>query len=526
MAQEKLEREQVNAVVEFANALYGYDRTGAWSPFLTNTLLNGLNNNAEPPTFERIKKALADYKDNSGQLQAYTEFMRYYDMVFARTMYGYVNSLSFDLSYACTNAYTQSDYLSKEYSDDKKRVENFLTKFDYRGEFRKVVQQVMALETYFVSFRKTKWYNNSDMKYALQILPQEYCLLDGYWEKGLLFSFDMNYFLQAGVDLGGYDKSMTEAYLRVFGDNAGEISYRPSAPLNERKGTYANYTQLSPADGYWAFKFDMSNFNNTPFLAPLLKSAFTNDEIAKLQYNKDIAEAFGILAGEIRLFDNAKSGTTANQFAIDPASLAHFMTLAKAGLSSTVKLAALPTENLKWYQFNDSNPDMLSTQLKSTAAQGIGASRIIYASDRMSNAEVEASLNEIYQTMKPLYYQFNNFLDYYVNQMTKKYKFKFNFDGSTYSFERNNRFEKLTKLADKGIVMPPTMFASVMGIHPVMFEKMLAESKYSGWIDTYSQLMLNTNTTAQNNEGAGRPRQETVTDSGEYSREMLEEESD
>ena len=88
-------------------------------------------------------------------------------------------------------------------------------------------------------------------------------------------------------------------------------------------------------------------------------------------------------------------------------------------LDKNIKLAALPTKNLKWYQFNDSNKDMYNDQLKTSAATGTGASRIIYSTDRMSNAEVEAALNETYQTMKPLYAQFSNFLDYYVNQITK-----------------------------------------------------------------------------------------------------------
>ena len=38
----------------------------------------------------------------------------------------------------------------------------------------------------------------------------------------------------------------------------------------------------------------------------------------------------------------------------------------------------------------------------------------------MSNAEVEAAMNETYQTMKPLYYQFSNFMDFFANKLTKK----------------------------------------------------------------------------------------------------------
>ena len=108
--------------------------------------------------------------------------------------------------------------------------------------------------------------------------------------------------------------------------------------------------------------------------------------------------------------------------------------------------------------------------------------------------------------------------------MTSKYKFKFEFVGSNYQFERDARFDKMMKMADKGLVLNSSAWASAVGMNPVTFDRMLAESKYTGWIDKYSTLMLNANTTAQSNEG-GRPRQSgtSLTESGEASRETLEE---
>ena len=129
----------------------------------------------------------------------------------------------------------------------------------------------------------------------------------------------------------------------------------------------------------------------------------------------------------------------------------------------------------------------------------------------------------MYQTMRPIYAQFSNFMEYYANKLTKKYKWRFVFDGSNYPFERKNRFSMLKEISDKGVVLPPPAWASVLGYEPQLFESMLAESKYSGWVDNYSQLLLNTNTASSSDVG-GRPREESseLTDSGEASREMLE----
>lgn len=270
----------------------------------------------------------------------------------------------------------------------------------------------------------------------------------------------------------------------------------------------------------------MSNFNLTPYLAPFLKDSIRSEEIAVLQYNKDIQSAYGILAGEIRLFDNAKSGTKANQFAIDPATLGAFMGNVKKGLQDTnvtgtsTKAVAMPTENIKWFQYEDKNPDMYKNQLANTAGVGSGISRVIYSNDRMSNAEIEAGIIDQYNTVKQVYSQFNNFMDFFVNKLTKKYKFYFSFDGCSYPFEREKRFEKLTIAADKGLVLGPSAWASAMGYRPQEFERLLEESKYTGWINNLSQLMLNVNTT-QGNPG-GRPQKDSsdLSDSGEMNRNI------
>ena len=96
----------------------------------------------------------------------------------------------------------------------------------------------------------------------------------------------------------------------------------------------------------------------------------------------------------------------------------------------------------------------------------------------------------------------------------KKYKFKFIFDGSNYIFERKERFENLNKLAEKGIVLNSSAWASAIGMQPQVFEASLIESKYSNWVEQFSQVMKNINTTSQNGE-TGRPKSDNPDDSTE-----------
>lgn len=203
---------------------------------------------------------------------------------------------------------------------------------------------------------------------------------------------------------------------------------------------------------------------------------------------------------------------------------------AKNGLGKLVKLVALPTENTKFYQFNDSNTDMYSEQLSNSAGVGSGVSRVIYSSDRMGNAEIEAGITDQYNTMsKALYPQFENFLNFYVNKITKKYKFKFILDGCSYQFEREKRFNRLMKMSEKGIVLNSSAYASVLGYMPQDFDRMLEESKYSGWIGNFSQLMANANTmsmgSSSTQKAVGRPQKEAgeLSESGELNRDTNSE---
>ena len=233
MEKKLLSREQLNTVLEFSDALMNYGLSdGFWSPWQSNQLLVDLTgqkivdkDNAK--TLSNLRKALGNFENDEELLQGFMSFAKSYDMLFARTLESYVNSLSFDLQVICENAYSPDEYKSQEYLEDKKRINDFLLKFDYKKEFKNVARQILLRGTYYTWFRKTKW-GNKGMKFALQILPQDRCLLTGYWEKGLLFDFDMAYFLQAGTDIDGYDP----AFKKYFEDYEN-VSLAACCDINE-----------------------------------------------------------------------------------------------------------------------------------------------------------------------------------------------------------------------------------------------------------------------------------------------------
>ncbi len=520
---ESLSEQELDQVLQFAQGLYnGLNGGYFFTPFSQNQNLLALNNNGRKPTQEKLVKALESAPYDYGSLASYSEFMEIWDAIYAKTLRYFGGLLSFDLSYTCKNIKNPSEYNSKEYKDDIKRVHKFLDNFDYKIEFDKVVKQLLRTETCYTWFRDSHEDLNSSIdidsdegkirkneKFSLQMMPQKNCMLTGYFNcSQLLYDFDINYFLKGDVDINLFAPALKKKFKESYTNENGE--YIPSAQLNYRDGSFANWVQCSPNDGAYAFKFDLSNFRQVPPLMTLLKNCLNNDAIEEMQKNKDLISAYFIMAGEIETMQTDKSGQKANQFAIAPQVLGQMMNLVTRGLKSNNILAsAFPLKDIKGWQFTDSNPSMVEKQYTTTAAQGASASTMIYTTSKMSQSELENAIYADYCFMKPLYEQFNQFLNFYVNKKTVKYKFEFSFDGLNRPWDRKQRQETLRNFADKGIVLDATQWASAYGMKPQAFQRSLECAHNDSTFISNLTMMLNVNTMPSSGGDVGAPKKDS-----------------
>ena len=525
---EKLTENQVNEILQFSQGLYNSFNGYGFYPFMAtpytqNQNLLKINNNSAKPTYEKLIKALESSPYDGGSLASYSEFMEIWDSIYAKTLRYYEGLLAFDLSYICTNIKDSKEWKSQEYLNDVRRVNKFLDKFDYKAEFKKIVKEIMRKGISYVWFRDTHDISNPidleeittkrSEKFGLQIMPDRYCLLTGYFNSGqLLYDFNMNYFLNATVDINLFAPIFKEKFKEVF--DSKDNGYNPSAQLDARTGEFATWVQTSPSEGAYAFKYDTSNFRLIPPLVGLLKDCLNKEEVEALQIDKDIVSAYAILAGEIETMKTEKSGNKSNQFAIDPKTLGSFLGLVNSGLKNNTKIAAMPLKDIDCFQFNDSNPTMADNQYKITAGNGASASTLIYTSDKMSQFEMENAVYTDYCFMKPLYAQFEQFLNFFVNKKTVKYKFAFHFDGLDRNWDREKRQNALRTYADKGIVLDSTIWASALGVEPQIFQRSMECAHNSNFVDNLT-MMLNVNTMkdgglAAEKEKGGAPNKETL----------------
>lgn len=539
---DSMTKEQSFNLLQFTQAMDSVFRGyGYFNPFTQRQNLLELNNDPLLPTYDKILKALKAVPYDARQLARYSEFMEVFDSIYGNTLRYMKGLLSFDLSYTCKNIKDPNEYQSKEYKEDLHRVHKFLDSFDYKQEFaNKVLPMILRDETVYVWFRDS--YNEIDKeidledsktkkseKFALQIMPQNYCQLTGYYDNsGLLYDFDLTYFMKGNVDINLYPKALIKRYKDILEAKANG-KYIPSSQLNHRTGEFATWTQTSPLDGAYAFKMDMSNFRQVPPFVGLMKGCANNQLVEDLQLDKDWLSARAFIYGTIRLFDNAKSGTQKNQFAIDPVTLGTLMGLVTNSLKKNVQPLAMPTEDNKFIQFEDKTPTLATSHLTSIAKQGASASTLIYTSDKMAQFELQQAIEGDYQFMKQLYEQFNAFMNFFVNKKTRKYKFDFCFDGCTRGFQREERRKALNEIASLGLTPNASYFASVYGIKPQAFERMLEEAHY-GDLTNKLTMLFNKNTMSgvittqgqtSSEKQSGRPQADysDMTDNGATARE-------
>lgn len=484
---------------------------GAFNPMTTNSTLKSLNVHTLVPTKEKIDEALKDPINNEETLTSYGFYYYFSNLTYKRNVEILKSLPSFDLSIRCINLEKPEDIKSEEYIKDNKIVREFLRKFDYRTEFKIVLWNLIMSETYFTMFRKF------DSKYKLQTFPSQYALLTGEWEYGLLYDIDINYFLNnSAVDINMFPDTIKKKFNEVYG-NDKRNQYNPSNSIDNRNGSFANYVQTSPKDGFFAFKFNMAHNLNVPFYSATLPEMAILPIIRDLQLNQSMAAAKKIIAADVPYIKDVKGAGLTNKVAIDPTELKKFVDTVAQGLQGLVKLLYTPTEKSNGIEFKNTDADSYNNFMSIISQLLSGSKTNVNVSSRENAIQTKIAMNMDELIIEEVYPQFNDFLNYYINNETKKYKFEFRFEGCKNDFSKTRRQNEAFSLAEKGIISL-NKIANAFGMNKYELEDEVNEAKYSGFTDNL-QLLLNINTMSKeniNNESSGRPRKndEDLSDSG------------
>ena len=120
--------------------------------------------------------------------------------------------------------------------------------------------------------------------------------------------------------------------------------------------------------------------------------------------------------------------------------------------------------------------------------------------------------------MYSLYHQFENFMDYHINKLTKKYKFKIHFEGSQFYNNREQRLERQMTLMGNGIVMP-NKIAAALGMSPFELQRNLDEARANGWTENLTPVVPAAQTSGDAKKGRPSKSDTALSESGSQTRE-------
>lgn len=264
-----------------------------------------MNMNPVEITVQQLEQALANPKDSEEILRNYATFAENNNMYYKRLARYFPDMAAFHPTFDCINIEKSSDYNSRQFKNDLKVVDNFLSKFNCKEEFQKVFRQLIRQGVFYSVLRK------SDDKYTLQELPPRYCQITGRHSYGLLFDFNMQWFIgNYGVDINMYPKIFKKMYRDVF--EQPSQNYDPSKKVDKRNSTFVYWHQCSPMDGFWMWKISPELVTITPYFSPMFPNISYSKIVRGLQNDKYFIQASKLLVGIIGFNKDAKSGQVAN----------------------------------------------------------------------------------------------------------------------------------------------------------------------------------------------------------------------
>lgn len=502
----EISESEVWDVLKFANAVYSKAQVGVYTPDLLNRRMSDITLNSSVADEGKVAAALDNPKESQDELIGYSEYFELTNSMYKRALRYLGTLLAFDLSYEPINVKDLSDMETEAYKRDVRIVGDFLRRFKYREEFSKIMQQCIRTETVYTFFR-----NEDPMRLVFQEMPRKYCKITRKDPYGLVYDFNMLWFVQPSVDINLYPEVFKDYYALTLGGKMPP-QYLPSA---QDPGSWAYYAQTSHEDGAWAFKFSPEMAASIPFLAASFPDVVLQPTIRQLQKNQYIIAASKLLVGEIPFLKDLKGTVQTDQLALRPDTLGKFLSLFKQGASDLLKVGALPMQEIEEIEFKGDNTVFESYNRNLAGSTGLNSS-FLYSSDKKNAVEARLAMNVDENIVRHMYAQFEDFLEFNINRLTKKYKFAFKFEGFNVYTDRTERYGNTIKMAQMGFV-DINRVAHIFGTDAFGLEKRLMMSKSSNLLDLLT-ILPNANTAFGE---AGRPTKDDgeLSDAGVQTRE-------
>jgi hypothetical protein len=415
------------------------------SPQMLNTNLKDLNMLSSSFTPEQIRRMVLQPHNYEERLRQLSFFDFNTIGIYKQIINLWSKMLTFDWN---PTPYTldgkpisTTDFHSNAFKKDYAELCKFFNRFKAKNEFSKVLWNMCMYDSYYTSYREFE-----DHIY-LQELPSSHCMIDADSYLGYLFSLDLSYFMNNGVDINAYSPKLRQLFNQAI--NNRKINYKPNMP--NRNGKWVNWTPLLPDDAY-VFKFNRQFAGSIP---PLLSSMIDYSKIDKykeLEDAKKELEAYKVVFATVPRLTGNKTGNKTDDFAVSATELGKFVATVKDTLGN-IDFKAAPLEDFKAFDFSPSanEANLLNTELKNIMLQsGTTDALSMTETVNMASASIYKAFNA--SIVSDVYGQFSNFCEYHINKNCKKFKWKIDFLGTM--FDKDERIKQANDDMQNGIITP------------------------------------------------------------------------
>lgn len=473
------------------------------SPQMLNSSIKDLNMISSNFSTEQITKMVMQPHNYEQELRRLSLFYFNSISLYQQTIKLWSNMLEFDWE---PTPYTQDgkpitlqDMSSSAYKKDYAELSKFFNNFKVKQEFSKVLWNMCMYDTYYTSFREFE-----DHLY-LQELPSTHCIIDAESYLGYLFSFDLSYFTNSGVDINAYSPVIRKMYSDSL--NKTKMNYNPNLP--NRNGKWVQWSTMSPDDS-WVFKFNSTFAGSVPPLLSALIDYSKIDKFKGLEEIKKELEAYKVIFATVPRLNNNKTGNKTDDFAVSSTEIGKFSASIQNTLAKGLNFKASPLEDIKMFDFSPSanEKNLLETELRNIMLQ-TGLSDSVSTSSNMASAGIYKIFNSSF--MESLYPQFETFLEYQVNRRTKKYKYKIKLVGNCFNKEERRKSANEDML--NGIITP-SIFSS-RGIQLTDANNVMNMMYSLGFPNNFKPVQTSSTLSSKDTEN-GRPKidENNLSDSG------------
>jgi len=462
------------------------------NPYLLNEVLKNVNMNPASQDRDDLVKLVQNPKQCEQALRRFAQYLYNVQMPFKRLVHYYADMLTFDLSVYPTNA-TEKNMKTTDFKKQYDKVWKYFDRFDHKKEFRKVALGMISEDAKFMYIR-----DEDPTKITFQEMPTDYCIIDSSFPYGWMYSFDLNYFCTQGVDINSFAPEFKEYYNNYVNLLNKKVKYIPNIRPELRDGRWAYYQQINPKNS-WVFKFHDTFAGVVPPLLGLFVDANEIDTFKNLQSTKTALDVFNLLIGLIPV-NKSKNGSKVDDLAIGAEMAGQFNALINQQLPNGVKFGTVPFDDVKQFDFSKNSQtkdDVVGDALKNFYKTS-GSDQALFNADKPNATTMEASTAVDSSFIEQIYATFESFLNYQLNKKYDKYNFKVKLSGTI--FDKQQRIDKATKMAEYGIITPE--LPAALSLTEKEFRDGLSLMRSLGYPDSFKPVP--TSHTMPNEEEAGR----------------------